>query len=91
MPVRAMMAPAIHNALEAHPDQPERRCDERQQRRQHEGGKAGTARRQEAWLGCGVPRPKVRTASGKRGGCRHSYPVRQQGAILRSRDYSFRF
>jgi hypothetical protein len=32
-----------HNALEAHPDQPERHCDERQQGRQHECGEQGLA------------------------------------------------
>ena len=64
MPVRAMMAPAIHNALEAHPDQPERRCDERQQRRQHEGGKAGTARQQGSVVG--VRRAKSQGSHGKR-------------------------
>jgi hypothetical protein len=43
--------------LEAHPDQPERRCDERQQGQQHERGKQEQQSSSETWCGavCNAP------------------------------------
>ena len=39
--------------LEAHPDQPERRCNERQQGQQHERGKQEQPDSRQAWCGRG--------------------------------------
>jgi hypothetical protein len=50
--------------LEAHPDQPERRCDERQQGQQHERGKQEQPSSSETWCGCSVQRPQFRPVSG---------------------------
>ena len=57
--------------LEAHPNEPERRCDERQQGQQHERGKQVQPGSSETWCGCSVPRPQLRTVSGKRDRQRH--------------------
>ena len=57
--------------LEAHPNEPERRCDERQQGQQHERGKQEQPGSSETWCGCSVPRPQLRTVSGKRDRRRH--------------------
>jgi hypothetical protein len=54
--------------LEAHPDQPERRCDERQQGQPHERGKQEQPGRREAWC---QRRPRVRTVNSNRDGRRH--------------------
>jgi hypothetical protein len=66
-------------ALEAHPDQPERRCDERQQGQQHERGKQEQPGRREAWC---QRRPRVRTVHSNRDGRRHNVVLCQRGRHL---------
>ena len=59
MPARAMSARRSHNTLEAHPGQPGRRCQERQQGRQCGNGEQEAPDR-EAWCGTGAPSRRLR-------------------------------